>query len=345
MGGPTTTETLTIPERTGVVIIGRSEGDRLRRALDPLGQSPGRCVYVDSGSTDGSVAYAKGRGVAVVELTSDRPFTAARGRNAGFDYLLGRWPEVEHVQFLDGDCGLSASWLAAGHATLEADHQLAVATGRLRELRPAASVYNRLCDIEWDRPIGDIKTCGGIAMIRASAYREVGGMNPDLIAGEEADLHIRMRQRGWKLRRIAETMAYHDADLTAFGQWWKRNLRAGHGCAEAVRMYGSTEERYKVRESRSNWLWGLLLPGAALGFAPVTAGMSLFVALGGYAALYGKILRAEIKRGRPLTDSELVARYTVLGKLPQVIGQIAFHVSRLRGRQVGLYEHKRQRHQ
>jgi GT2 family glycosyltransferase len=334
-------EILRIPERTGVVIIGRNEGDRLRRALDPFGLNPSRCVYVDSGSSDDSVAYAKSRGVPVVELTSDQPFTAARGRNAGFDYLLKQWSDIELVQFVDGDCGLSPGWLDAASAVLTQDATLAVVTGRLRELNRERSAYNRLCDIEWDRPVGDIKGCGGIAMIRASAYRDAGGMNPTLIAGEEADLHIRLRQKGWKLRRIPEVMAFHDADLTEFKQWWKRSLRAGHGCAEGAAMYGHTEERHKVRELRSNWLWGLVVPGGAVTFAPVTLGLSLGVALGGYAVLYGRILRAEVRKGRPLSDAELFARYTVLGKFPQVIGQMKFYLSRLRGHRVGLYEHKR----
>jgi glycosyltransferase involved in cell wall biosynthesis len=72
----------------GVVIIGRNEGERLKRCLESLGEHANRAVYVDSGSTDGSVAESKARGFAVVQLDLRTPFTAARARNEGFNRLL-----------------------------------------------------------------------------------------------------------------------------------------------------------------------------------------------------------------------------------------------------------------
>ena len=71
----------------GVVAIGRDEGDRLIRCLASLPRQPMQAVYVDSGSSDGSAERARGLGLAVVELDASRPFTAARGRNAGFEWL------------------------------------------------------------------------------------------------------------------------------------------------------------------------------------------------------------------------------------------------------------------
>ena len=71
----------------GIVIIGRNEGDRFRRCLESV---KGRCdamVYVDSGSTDGSVEFARSQGADVLELDRDQPFTAARARNAGWERL------------------------------------------------------------------------------------------------------------------------------------------------------------------------------------------------------------------------------------------------------------------
>jgi hypothetical protein len=203
-----------------------------------------------------------------------------------------------------------------------------------------ASVYNRLCDLEWDGPIGEIETCGGIAMMRTRAYREVGGMNPDLIAGEEADLHIRMRRGGWKLERLQQVMAYHDAELTEFRQWWLRNVRSGHACAEGAFLYGKAPERYNVKESRSNWLWGLAAPGAALALGTLGLGGGSLLLGAVYPALYVKILRSELARGRSLADAELFARYTVLGKVPQALGQLRFHWDRARGRKAKLYEYK-----
>lgn len=44
----------------GVVVIGRNEGERLKRCLASLLGNVDQIVYVDSGSTDGSVQLAQG---------------------------------------------------------------------------------------------------------------------------------------------------------------------------------------------------------------------------------------------------------------------------------------------
>ena len=56
-----------------VVVIGRNEGERLKRCLKSLSMAK-LVVYVDSGSTDGSVQWARGQGVEVVELDLHLPF-------------------------------------------------------------------------------------------------------------------------------------------------------------------------------------------------------------------------------------------------------------------------------
>ena len=66
-------------------MIGRNEGERLKRCLRSLlAQGAGPIVYVDSGSSDDSVAFSASLGVHVVNLDTSVPFTMARGRNAGF---------------------------------------------------------------------------------------------------------------------------------------------------------------------------------------------------------------------------------------------------------------------
>lgn len=70
----------------GAVVIGRNEGERLQRCLASL-PADARIVYVDSGSDDDSVLYARRRGIDVIELDRTTPFTAARARNAGFRAL------------------------------------------------------------------------------------------------------------------------------------------------------------------------------------------------------------------------------------------------------------------
>ena len=326
-------------ERLGVVAIGRNEGDRLRRCLKSLVGPARPVVYVDSGSTDGSVAFARSIGATVVELDRGTPFTAARARNLGFAKLRDSAPDLEFVQFVDGDCEVVAGWLERALAELRADPSLAVVCGRRRERYPDASLYNRLCDLEWDTPIGDAEACGGDAMMRVQPLHEVGGYNPELIAGEEPELCLRLRQRGWRIRRIDAEMTLHDAAITSFGQWWKRTLRGGHAYAEAAGRHGHEPGHAGVRDSLSIWFWAAGVPAAALGLAPFTLGGSLAL-LGGYPVLAARIYKGGRQRGLSERDAALYSASCVVGKAPQLLGQILYWKKRLRGEQGSLIEYK-----
>src|SRR6056297_3022296 len=90
-------------ESVAAITIGRNEGERLKRCLASLEGLVAPIVYVDSGSTDGSVAAARNAGAEVVELDPSAPFTAARARNVGLVRLSEIDPDGTYVQFLDGD--------------------------------------------------------------------------------------------------------------------------------------------------------------------------------------------------------------------------------------------------
>lgn len=322
--------------KIGVVVIGRNEGERLVRCLDSAARDAARVVYVDSASSDGSVERAEARGASVVRLAPDRPFTAARARNAGFERLRELEPGVELVQFVDGDCELREGWVAAAAAHLRAHPEVAVVCGRRRERHPEASVYNRLADLEWDTPVGDAEACGGDAMIRAAVLEEVGGYDAALIAGEEPELCLRVRRRGHRVVRLDREMTLHDAAMTRLGQWWRRQARAGHAYAEAAWLHGGGPERFRVREVLSILAWGAALPVVALVLAPPTAGGSLALAAAAYAMLW---LRIRAQQDGPGAGAWATA--CVAGKLAQAWGVATFAWNRLvRGRRTALIEYK-----
>jgi GT2 family glycosyltransferase len=211
----------------GVVVIGRNEGERLRRCLTAIAESGATTVYVDSGSSDQSVELARSMHVEIVELDMSRPFTAGRARNAGFAKLMAIDDGVEFVQFVDGDCELSSEWLARASTEMKSSREPAIVCGALLERYPERSVYNRICAIEWNGPVGEIGTCGGIFMIRSACFKDVGGFDPTIIAAEDDDLCLRVRGTRGKIFRIDQHMAWHDAAMTRFGQWWKRALGGG----------------------------------------------------------------------------------------------------------------------
>ena len=78
------------------------------------------------------------------------PFTAARARNAGFRRLREVATDLEYVQFVDGDCEINARWPEIAASFLASQAGVAAVAGRLRERHPGQSVYNWLCDREWD---------------------------------------------------------------------------------------------------------------------------------------------------------------------------------------------------
>ncbi|HMA98134.1 MAG TPA: glycosyltransferase family A protein [Wenzhouxiangella sp.] len=313
------------PPRVDAVVIGRNEGERLQACLLSLKGQVQRVIYVDSGSTDNSVQIARDLGAEVVTLDTDMPFTAARARNAGWGCLSGDG----FVQFVDGDCIVDDAWIdtALGFATTHPN--AVVICGRRRERFPDASVYNRLCDHEWNTPVGRTKACGGDALIRLPALRTVEGYREDLIAGEEPELCLRLIRAGGEVWRIDADMTRHDAAMTRFSQWWQRCRRGGYAFAEGAALHGREPERHWVLESRRAVLWGAILP--------LTALVCGLVHPFGFALLLAwplQIMRLSFRMGTA------AAFFNVLGKLPEAQGVLTYHWNRLSRRQATLIEYK-----
>jgi len=317
--------------RIGAVVIGRNEGARLGESLAALRAQSVPIVYVDSGSTDASVRLALEAGAEVVALDASFPFTAARARNAGLARLTELRPAVEKVQFVDGDCVLETNWLGNAAAFLDGRDDVAVVTGRLTEQHRDASIYNALCALEWERPVGEIPACGGIFMARVEAITEVGGFRDDLKAGEEGELCLRLRQKEWKIWSLDAPMASHDAAMTRFSQWWQRARRAGFAYAEGAAMHGNSPERHCVRDCRRIWFWGLILPLASIVPAWWTRGWSLLL-LSGYALLAARIYITGRRRNWTPRDARTYALFTVLAKGPGMLGMLEYHLLRFRRR-------------
>ena len=323
-------------KRVGVVIIGRNEGERLVRCFASLTAQLSQLVYVDSGSSDESVNAALNASASVVALDMTVPFTAARARNEGFSRLRKVYPQAEYVQFVDGDCEVSSAWIPSAVKFLDAHPGVAAVCGRRRERFPENSVYNMLCDMEWDTPIGEAKACGGDALMRVDAFESVQGFRPDLIAGEEPELCVRLRATGWKIWRLDQEMTLHDAAISRFGQWWKRSRRCGYAYAEGAHLHGRPPERHRVNESRRVWIWGLGIPVIAVGLvlAIGTSGLTiLFV----YPL---QILRLALRGSFSSKKNWWHALFLMLGKFPEAVGQLHYFYNRVTGNAAHLIEYK-----
>lgn len=329
----------------GVVVIGRNEGERLRRCLESVVNSVRSVVYVDSGSSDGSVELARTQGVEVVRLDLAMPFTAARARNAGFQHLVALAPDLAHVQFVDGDCELSPDWIASAIAALASRPDVAIVAGRLHERYPDVSIYNRLGDLEWNfSGPGEVAAVGGIFMIRRDAFESVGGFDPTVAAGEEPELCQRLTASGWRLWRLDCLMAWHDLGMTRFGQWWRRQVRTGHGGLDVAQRFGLARFRRNNWRARFWTAWLLAFVAIGLGLMPWEGTVFGPVAALSLAVLWPlQLVRIAIRtwrQGRPPQVALAYAFFTMLSFWPQMLGQIGYFTDRQRGRPPRLIEYK-----
>lgn len=320
----------------GVVIIGRNEGERLRRCFASVLHEVNSIVYVDSGSTDGSVGLAERLGVSVVRLDLAQAFTAARARNEGFAALKTLRLDIQFVQFIDGDCELAPNWLKTAVAFISQRNNVAIVCGRLRERHPELSIYNRLCDIEWDTPLGETSMCGGNSLMRVDAFEAVAGFRSKLIAGEEPELCLRLRATGWKIWRLDAEMAIHDAAMTHFSQWWIRAVRGGYAIADVSWLHMHSPFSISRKAIMSSIFWGGLLP-LTISLTSLIYPVAVLAAL-----IYPiQICRIALRRGATTPQSWTYAVFIVLSMFAQLQGILKFCWHRWRGHTAALIEYKR----
>lgn len=322
-------------QNCGAVVIGRNEGLRLDACFRSLVGQVVSIVYIDSGSIDNSLEIARAQNAEIVELDLATPFTAARARNAGFKRLKELHDDLAYVQFVDGDSTIVGDWVSRAEVFLTEHADVAVVCGQLRERYPEHSIYNRLCDVEWDMPNGEIPTSGGIAMIRAEAFSEVEGFRADVIAGEEPELCARLRQRGWTIWHIENEMALHDADISSFDQWWRRNVRTGCAYALGASLHGKSPQRLWVRRQRSAIFWGLILPLAIM----VGAVAKIYV-IAAFLLYPLQMVRVAFGRRDLGHFAWTYAGFMSLTKFAEMLGIVRFYIGQATGAEHMIIEYK-----
>jgi len=326
------------PLNIGIVVIGRNEGERLKTCIRSLSISGAHIVYVDSGSADNSVEFVVHSGFDVVELDMSTPFSAARARNEGYRYLLSQYESIRYMQFVDGDCEVCGNWLTFAYNHLEANASVVAVCGRRKERYPESTVYNQLCDIEWNTPVGLSSSTGGDFMCRAQALVDIGGFSSQVIAGEEPELCYRWRLKGWLIERLEADMTLHDAAMVSVKQWWKRCERAGHAYAQGFSLHGHDEEKYYRKEVLRIVFWCVLM----------IAIFSGVIFLGPWALILLAIHPVQIVRiwwQQPADLTSLTAFIyaisLVFGKIPEGKGLCAFFIKKILGRSFHIIEYKK----
>lgn len=318
----------------GFVVIGRNEGKNIVACLESLSAFGLQTVYVDSGSTDGSIELARPLCGYVLPLDPAKPFSAARARNEGFDLLIEKAPRLEYVQFLDGDCTLLPGWPAAALAEFGRRDGLSVAFGHLVERSPDSSVYNRLCALEWKAPAGDITNFDsmiGIMLVRVEVFRRLNGFNAAVVAGEDPEFGARVALAGGIVSKLDIPMATHDADMSRFGQWWKRSVRAGHQIGQRYDLHGASRLRDCAHARKSTMAWGVAIPAAVVISSLIDWRASLTLLLT-YGILFLRVFHGRLASGDGVRDAGLYGVFTVTGKIANGWGLLKYFSRRRTGK-------------
>jgi hypothetical protein len=213
--------------------------------------------------------------------------------------------------------------------------EVAAVCGRRREKFPESSVYNLMCDFEWDRVPGPVRLFGGDVMMRIMALMQVKGYRDELIAGEEPELGVRMRALGWKLHRLPDAMTLHDANILRFSQWWKRAKRAGYAYTEGAVIHGKLPERHCVWQTCRIALWGGMLPFAILLLSLINNWWVLLILI--YPTHIIRI--AMVGKYSPQLNL-IIAFFLVIGRFAEFSGQLSFIFNRIASRRGKLIEYK-----
>jgi GT2 family glycosyltransferase len=245
--------------------------------------------------------------------------TAARARNEGFAALLALKPDLQFVLFVDGDCVLIGGWFQIALAFMTEHSDAAAVCGRRRERHPEKSIYNRLMDLEWNTPIGETTACGGDSLMRARAFAEVNGFTPNLIAGEEPELCLRLRERGWKIYRLDAEMTNHDASMTRFNQWWRRGVRSGYGGLDVWSRHKKVAPAALKSQLLRAVLWGFAIP-----FVTLFGCFISFKMLAMLAVYPVQVARMAIRQRFNSRESWFYALLITISKFAEVEGQLKF---------------------
>lgn len=334
------TDTIVL-EKVGFVVIGRNEGERLQACLSAIKQlcPDSTVIYVDSGSSDDSVAFAESLKYQVVELDLSIPFTAARARNAGFRALAKLNPDLEYIQFLDGDCELQPDWIEAANSALDGSENVGIVSGRRVEKYKDSSIYNTLMDIEWDTPIGETRAVPGDMCVRKTLFKEINGFTENIISAEDDDFCIRARNSGYKILRLDVVMTFHDANITNVRQWYKRSKRGGHGYANINHLHGQAPEYYFKKELMSVFFWGGVYPFLLTISFFINATLT-FALISIYLLFIFKTILRKMIDGYSLKISFSYGYLIYTGKIAELIGVLQYWKTHITSGQHKLIEYK-----
>lgn len=199
---------IVIPAKNEATVL----GDTLMGLRTAAVEMPLEIIVSDDISTDGTSRIAAHLADRVVQKLADDPgHTIAAARNRGAAAARG-----DLLLFLDADVTVPKpmNLIQTLIQAFERDERLLAATAFLEVLPDQATFGDRFFSgfVNWLffllNLVGFGCGVGEVQMIRTTAFREAGGYNPELAAGEDFDLFRRLSRRG-RTRTIRSLTVYH----------------------------------------------------------------------------------------------------------------------------------------
>lgn len=295
--------------RLGVsVVIPTFNGTHLLpRCLDAVAlqtRPPDQTIVVDDASTDGTLAL----------LSEQYPWVqcVVRRRNGGFAVAVNSGIQAatgEIVVLLNNDTEAERGWLAALVAPLEEGEEIGFCASKLLlfdrrdHLHSAGDGYsvggvpvNRGAwsrdDGRFDRPELVFGACAGAGAYRRELLRELGGLDPWLVAYlEDVDLSWRAQLRGYRCQFVPAARVYHHVSATSGG------VRPSYYCGRNFLLVLASDVPAPIL--RKHWRAILRAQGAVLGEAVMHAREPAARArLSGFLAGLAQLPAALRRRGR-----------------------------------------------
>ena len=186
-------------------------------------------IVADNGSTDNSLEVLKTEFPTVKTILLDRNYGFAEGYNRAIDQV-----NSEYVVLLNSDVETPGGWLTPLLDYMDAHPEVAAVQPKIRSWRKrayfehagAAGGYlnalgypycrgRRVWGVEQDKGQYDTVvnidwTTGACMCVRTQVFKDLGGLDASFFAHmEEIDLCWRMRNKGWKLACVPQSMVYH----------------------------------------------------------------------------------------------------------------------------------------
>lgn len=166
----------------------------------------GEVILVDSLSTDNTLAIARQYPIRIVQFKKIEDRSCGAAVQLGYQYAHG-----DFIYVLDGDMVLERGFIAQALELLEADPELAGVAGKLidKQISTVLDENRVLVSADLSQSIEMDELEGG-GLYRRTAIASVGYLaHRWLPAFEESELGIRLRSKGWHLKRLPQTAVSH----------------------------------------------------------------------------------------------------------------------------------------